>query len=110
MPALEAANAAVDGLEGKHIAEMKSQNKPHGDTHNVMQVVMVYLHHKRRAAAAAAKATAAAKVLEDLCDQTPAEARAAKADALRIVAEATGAADPAAAKAIRAANGAAYSV
>lgn len=44
MPALEAANAAVDGLEGKHIAEMKSQNTPHADTHNVMQAVMVYLH------------------------------------------------------------------
>lgn len=44
MPALEAANAAVDSLEGKHIAEMKSQNSPHADTLSVMQAVMVYLH------------------------------------------------------------------
>lgn len=44
MPALLAANAAVDGLEGKHIAEMKSQNNPHPDTLNVMQAVMCFMH------------------------------------------------------------------
>lgn len=43
MPALEAANAAVAGLDSKYIAEMKSMNTPHPLTHNVMQAVMIYL-------------------------------------------------------------------
>jgi len=43
MPALELANAAVEGLENKFIAEMKSVVVPHPDTLNVMQAVMIYL-------------------------------------------------------------------
>ena len=36
LPALELANAAVEGLETKFIAEMKSVIQPHPDTLNVM--------------------------------------------------------------------------
>jgi dynein heavy chain len=43
MPALEAANDAVDKLESKYIAEMKSMNVPHPDTHMVMMAVMTFL-------------------------------------------------------------------
>jgi dynein heavy chain len=43
LPALEAANDAVDKLEGKYIAEMKSMNVPHQDTHMVMMAVMTFL-------------------------------------------------------------------
>jgi dynein heavy chain len=46
MPALEAADAAVDKLESKHIAEMKSVNTPHPDVHMVMMAVMIYLGEK----------------------------------------------------------------
>jgi dynein heavy chain len=46
MPALEAADAAVDKLESKHIAEMKSVNTPHPDVHMVMMAVMIYLGQK----------------------------------------------------------------
>lgn len=45
LPALEAANEAVDKLESKYIAEMKSMNVPHADTHMVMMAVMTFLGH-----------------------------------------------------------------
>jgi N-methylhydantoinase A/oxoprolinase/acetone carboxylase beta subunit len=46
MPALEAADLAVDKLETKHIAEMKSVNVPHDAVLMVMQAVMIYLGEK----------------------------------------------------------------
>jgi dynein heavy chain len=46
LPALEAADTAVEKLESKHIAEMKSVNTPHPDVHMVMMAVMIYLGEK----------------------------------------------------------------
>lgn len=43
MPALRKANEAVEGLESKYIAEMKSINKPLPAVSNVMEAVMIYL-------------------------------------------------------------------
>jgi hypothetical protein len=43
MPALRKANEAVEGLESKYIAEMKSMNVPLPSVSNVMQAVMIYL-------------------------------------------------------------------
>jgi len=43
MPALKKANEAVDSLEGKYIAEMKSMTVPLPAISNVMQAVMILL-------------------------------------------------------------------